>query len=530
MAGNRKLANIGKAVDSAANGDFLGLNDSGGIFKDVQWDNITGKPTVLDSAATISLIDSAYVQARQTDVGIDSAAITSLVDSAYVQLRVSAGGLDSSLTTGLIDSAYISARVTSGLDSSGTLNLVDSDYISSRATASSGFSTFKYTATAGQTTFDSTDANGNTLSYTADGILVFYNGILMLPTYDYTATDGTSVVLTTGADSGSVITIGEWALGSSSSAGSYSSIDWGGDRGIVGGGGFGAGINNIDYWSITTQADAQDFGDLTQARAAPSATSSTTRGIFSGGQSSELGSGNASYANIIDYVTIASPGNATDFGDMTLVRSTTASAGNGTRGLIAGGWGITSPAQLNVIEYVTIDTTGNGTDFGDLTQTTYSAAGVANATYAAFAGGYSFSGGNTIVNIDYVTIASTGNASDFGDLTLARLRMGGCSDANRGVFGGGYITSPSSGGVNTIDYITIDTPGNATDFGDMLYNDDMITGCSNGTYGHFAGGYVPVAQQNTIQYITIQTASNSTDWADLAVSNYNRAASAGNPS
>jgi hypothetical protein len=44
----------------------------------------------LDSAATTSLIDSAYVQARQTSGGgggLDSAAVTSLIDSAYVQAR-----------------------------------------------------------------------------------------------------------------------------------------------------------------------------------------------------------------------------------------------------------------------------------------------------------------------------------------------------------------------------------------------------------------------------------------------------------
>ena len=62
------------------------------------------------------------------------------------------------------------------------------------------------------------------------------------------------------------------------------------------------------------------------------------------------------------------------------------------------------------MDYVTIATTGNAIDFGDLTVTTFGPAGTSNATRAIFGGG---DGGNTI---GYITIASTGNATDFGDL------------------------------------------------------------------------------------------------------------------
>jgi hypothetical protein len=66
--------------------------------------------------------------------------------------------------------------------------------------------------------------------------------------------------------------------------------------------------------------------------------------------------------------------------------------------------------------------------------------------------------------IDYITIATTGNATDFGDLTVARYFLGGASNATRGVFAGG-----STGSVqNVIDYVTIATTGNATDFGDNV--------------------------------------------------------------
>jgi hypothetical protein len=48
-------------------------------------------------------------------------------------------------------------------------------------------------------------------------------------------------------------------------------------------------------------------------------------------------------------------------------------------------------------------------------------AGAANSTRALRAGGY----GNAYeVDIDYFTIASTGNATDFGDLSVGRMTSG----------------------------------------------------------------------------------------------------------
>ena len=76
-------------------------------------------------------------------------------------------------------------------------------------------------------------------------------------------------------------------------------------------------------------------------------------------------------------------------------------------------------------------------------------------------GGTSLITGGTINTIQYVTITTLGNAQDFGDLTHARSELSAVSNSIRGVFAGG-----SSEG-NRIDYITIQTTGNAQDFGDL---------------------------------------------------------------
>ena len=241
-----------------------------------------------------------------------------------------------------------------------------------------------------------------------------------------------------------------------------------GVRGVFGGNGP-HGSETIDYITIGTLGDANDFGDLTSARGTASggyisATSDETRGVFGGG-----GNSNA-IVNIIDYITIDTPGNAIDFGDLTITRYGTGCSTNGTRGVWFGGGtgvGAGSPYySVNTIDYVTISTIGNAIDFGDLvtvkghTDATFSAAG------RAVTGGHFTLG----ASIDYFQIDTLGNAIDFGDLTQGRYMSAAFSNGSRGCWGGGvWSVGPASGNTfpDNIDYITIATTGNALDFGDI---------------------------------------------------------------
>ena len=51
---------------------------------------------------------------------------------------------------------------------------------------------------------------------------------------------------------------------------------------------------------------------------------------------------------------------------------------------------------------------------------------------------------------------------------------------SRGLFGGGY--TPSF--INTINYITIETAGNAIDFGDLTYTDSNVCSSNAVSYTH----------------------------------------------
>jgi len=90
-----------------------------------------------------------------------------------------------------------------------------------------------------------------------------------------------------------------------------------------------------------------------------------------------------------------------------------------------------TPSNVNTIQYITTASTGNSTDFGDLTVARATYGGRAsNQTRGVFAGGYSGSDSNVM---DYITIASTGNALDFGDLITQRRGQAGYSNGHGGL-------------------------------------------------------------------------------------------------
>lgn len=250
-------------------------------------------------------------------------------------------------------------------------------------------------------------------------------------------------------------------------------------RGLFGGGAEAAPgpakRDSIDYITIATTGNANDFGDLTTARWAPSAFSNATRGIWFSGNTSPANT------NVIDYVTIASTGNASDFGDtFSSRRYCLGSTSDTTRGIDAGG----HPASKNVIQYVTIASAGNAQDFGDLMQESQGGCGgVSNGTRGVFAGGYTPTQINTI---QYITIQSMGNSKDFGDMTSTDARHGAAAESStRGLFThGGY---PSR--LNTIDAITIATTGNAVEFGDIIDIGGNDGGGDSGTQSGFSNGH-----------------------------------------
>ena len=273
--------------------------------------------------------------------------------------------------------------------------------------------------------------------------------------------------------------------------------------------------NTIDFITISTTGNATDFGDLTTARRNAGSCSSSTRGIISNG----TGGSGVDICNIIEYVTISSTGNSFDFGDLLINRRGAYGCSSSTRGLIAGGSDDIS-IFFTSIEYITIASLGNASYFGDLTVGRNNVGGCASPTRGVFGGGFTpspaFPAG-FINNTDYVTIATTGNAVDYGDLTQGKASVAPAFNSIRGVFGGGQLSPTGTIATNTIDYITIASLGDAIDFGDLTVVRRTNYGCSTPTRGVFGGGYdFPAANRiNVIDFVTIMSKGDATDFGDL---------------
>ena len=258
--------------------------------------------------------------------------------------------------------------------------------------------------------------------------------------------------------------------------------------------------DTIDFLTISTFGDSTDFGNLTQERmSGGSMGSSETRGLFAGGQHPSP----FTFFNIIDFVTIASTGDATDFGDLENKAYNVSGMSTRTRGVAACGQKGPSFAAVNTIEFINISTTGDANDFGDLSTVRTLVAGAASSTRGLFAGGH-----DTTNVIDYITISSTGDALDFGDLQSGAARKGmlSCSNSTRAVFAGGETPSNS----NIIDFVTIATLGDGQNFGDLTFVTNTSSGTSSPTRGIFAGG-----SADTIDKVEILTTGDAVDFGNL---------------
>ena len=300
--------------------------------------------------------------------------------------------------------------------------------------------------------------------------------------------------------------------------GASSSAVWYGDRGLHIGGLSSSALNVIQYFDITSTGNATDFGDLSAAEYTSDACSNATYALNGGGYTTTL-------IDTIDYVTVATISNASDFGDLTQARSGISASSNGTYGLWKGG---NVSSGQTTIDYVTIETTGDATDFGDLTLGRYYGTSFANTTYALMAGGR-ISGFTNIQNtIDYVTVSTTGNSTDFGDLGTVMEAPASASDSTYGVIAGGRDGQQPADYQNIIQYVTIDTPSNATDFGDLTVARAELGGCGNATRGVFSGGYGNTnGTFKTIDYIIIASTGNAADIGDLLQINRLGCATAG---
>ena len=99
------------------------------------------------------------------------------------------------------------------------------------------------------------------------------------------------------------------------------------------------------------------------------------------------------------------------------------------RGVILSG---DTPSYTDECMFITIATTGNATDFGDAGTASASCGGCASATRSFLIGGSISPGATNLSRIEYFVTSSQGGANDFGEITTNHM-------------GGATFNSPTTG-------------------------------------------------------------------------------------
>lgn len=169
-------------------------------------DNIGDVNTVVTNLAAITdafgyANDAAASAVQSAQSAASAAAVLDNFDDRYLGAKASDPALDNDGEALIVGALYFNTT-------DGVMKIYTATGWLAASSASVGtLATYEFVATSGQTAFTGLDANGISLSYTAPSLLVTLNGVRLRPGDDYTATDGVTVTLVTGATTGDELVV-----------------------------------------------------------------------------------------------------------------------------------------------------------------------------------------------------------------------------------------------------------------------------------------------------------------------------------
>jgi len=296
-------------------------------------------------------------------------------------------------------------------------------------------------------------------------------------------------------------------------------VDMGSRGRAVVGGGYDNPVlySDLEYFSISSGGSAVSFGDMSSDGGGRNggSMSSSTRGVFATGYGPSPGS---TGHNVIDYITIASTGDAIDFGDASGKGYTGNGCSSSTRGVYNLGYIAPGPNYNSTLDYVEIATVGSRADYGDLSAIGGWNGATASPTRGFFGGFYPRNDGV----IDVIKFASTGTAVEFGTL-FVNYGNSACSNSVRAIFAGG-THYPSPGYSTGIQSVIMASDGTVHDFGEtydgnLTYSSQGVAsqtrGCIVAGWSGSSGGSGPTTEVNTIQEIDFNSGGRATYFGDL---------------
>ena len=104
--------------------------------------------------------------------------------------------------------------------------------------------------------------------------------------------------------------------------------------------------------------------------------------------------------------------------------------------------------------------------------------------------------------------------------------IGTGGNAERALYHGGY--NPNQGVVDSIHYVNMSSNGNFADFGDLTNGSRYITSGTATPVRYVASGGLGGDRNTAVEFVTIATTSNSTDFGNLVFNKYAHTSSSGN--
>ena len=319
-----------------------------------------------------------------------------------------------------------------------------------------------------------------------------------------------------------------------------------------------SGNANGDYWYNTSDEKFYQYWDSAFREITVVAPSFWwgTRGVFGCGTDTNL---------TLDYISISTAGNATDFGDAWYLRESGGACSDGSRGFWYGGHNSANIVSNNGYS-ITFATLGNATNtIGSISYSRARGSMCSNKDYLIYTGGQSgynstttntilrfsvassYMSGSTFGNMDavkmghsmwndssrYLTFSGTNSTADIaaGSFTssgaswIAQLTGNGSQPTGAAGDDTRAITFAGTTGTQ-LDTVVIQNNSNATSFGQLNTNFSKPGACTDASRIVFGGsGYG--GTYNHMSYVTIATTGSGSDFGDLTVARYRATACSG---
>ena len=196
------VAGISSDVTTVA-GNSTNINTVAGQTTNLQ--NVTDNLTAIQNASSNAVSAAASATAASDSAAAAAASFDSF-DDKYLGSKTGYADSGTGPTVDNDGNALVEGALFFSSDANEMRVYDGANWIAASSAGSASLILYEFTATSGQTTFSGADDNGATLGYTIGNAQFVLNGVILDPS-DFTATNGTSVVLASGAATGDLLNV-----------------------------------------------------------------------------------------------------------------------------------------------------------------------------------------------------------------------------------------------------------------------------------------------------------------------------------